>query len=332
MPAPLKSTHVTDAIIEAVAREIAALRRSADDEQKLREAEHRARMAELEARILSAADIERRLSDRLAELKDGEDGAPGIDGKDGADGVNGVDGKDGTDGADGQGVDDVDLRILDDDTVALSFVRGELTETFEFPIIHGKDGLDGKDGEPGPQGAPGRDGIDGERGPEGPIGKMSAVQDWTDEVHYEGSVRHHNGATYQAVKDTGREPPHDDWQLIASAGRDGADGRSFNVRATWSDEEEYRAMDVVAAEGSAFVARCDNPGACPGPDWQVISIRGKSGKQGDRGAPGPKGDRGEPGPSVTRATIDDEGLFRLVNADGSVVECDFYPVLSKIIR
>jgi len=89
---------------------------------------------------------------------------------------------------------------------------------------------------------------------------------------------------------------------------------------------------VVAAEGSAFVARCDNPGACPGPDWQAISLRGKSGKPGDRGPQGPKGERGDPGPVVTRATIDENGMFTLLNADGSVVECDFYPVLSKLNR
>lgn len=329
----------TSAAADAVAREIATLRREAQRERELREAEHRARLAELETRVLSAAEIERQLSARLAELRDGTDGRDGIDGKDGVDGTNGrdgldgahgKDGRDGIDGKDGVGIDDIDARVVDDTTFALSFTRGDVTEIFEFPLVpgrDGKDGLDGRDGERGPEGPAGRDGAPGERGSEGPAGKLGDVRAWEDRVHYEGDLVEHNGSTFQAARDTSKEPPHDDWRLIASAGRDGSDGRSFAVRGTWLPDGEYSALDVVALNGSSFVAKVDSPGPCPGEGWQLVSSRGKAGPQGERGV---KGDRGPAGPQVVSLSVDDNGLMTLTNGDGSQVQCDLYPLLSKL--
>jgi hypothetical protein len=126
----------------------------------------------------------------------------------------------------------------------------------------------------------------------------------------------HNGATWQATRDTGREPPHGDWILLAAAGADGADGRSFVVRGTWNEVERYQRHDVAMRDGSSFVALVDEPGPCPGAGWQLWAGRGKTGKPGDRG---PKGDKGEPGqdaPSVV-GFYDENGQKVLTFADGT---------------
>ncbi len=106
-------------------------------------------------------------------------------------------------------------------------------------------------------------------------------------------------------------------------------GKSFTVRGTWTDGEFYGAMDVVALGGAAFVARRDNPGACPGDGWQLIAAQGKRGNPGEPGR-SVKGEPGKPGPGVLALAIDDEGRLTLRNGDGSVVECDLYPLLAKL--
>jgi hypothetical protein len=191
----------------------------------------------------------------------------------------------------------------------------------------GEPGVPGESGEAGPAG---KDGATGERGLEGPPGapgKLPQARAWSDGVHYEGAVVTHAGATWQAQRDTGREPPHDDWLCLA---RGGADGRSFVIRGTWSEAENYRELDVVALNGASFGARCDNPGACPGDGWQMIAAQGKRGNAGERGAAA-KGERGSPGPAAVSLDIDEEGLLTLTNADGSRVTCDLYPLLAKLV-
>lgn len=170
-------------------------------------------------------------------------------------------------------------------------------------------------GEPGPE------------GPAGPPGRLPTVKAWDDAVHYEGAVVTHAGATWQAQRDTGRAPPHEDWTCLAAPGRDGADGRSFTVRGTWSEGEEYRAMDVIARDGSGYVARVDNPGPCPGDGWQLIASKGKRGGEGEGGR---KGDPGPAGPGVVALEVDSQGMMLLRNGDGSVARCDLYPLLSRL--
>lgn len=166
-------------------------------------------------------------------------------------------------------------------------------------------------------------------GERGPPGRLPAVKAWTDAVHYDGDVVTLDGSTYQALRDTGRMPPHEDWACLAMAGRNGAQGRSFVVRGTWAEAEDYSELDVVVTNGAAFVATTDHPGACPGDGWQMISAQGKRGKPGDDGR---KGDPGPPGPAVIGASVDDMGMLTLRNANGTTVSCDFYPVLSRIDR
>jgi len=143
-------------------------------------------------------------------------------------------------------------------------------------------------------------------------------------VHYRGGVVTHAGAVWQALRDTGRAPPHEDWICIVAAG---ADGRSMAVRGTWSEAGAYRYLDVVTRNGGSFVALRDNPGLCPGDGWQGIAAPGG---KGDRGAPGDRGPVGPPGPAVRSLEPDENGVLTLTNADGSKVTGDLYPLLSKI--
>ena len=80
----------------------------------------------------------------------------------------------------------------------------------------GPAGCPGEPGPIGPQGEPGISGAPGEKGDKGdpgPTGKLPIVKAYMPEtVHYEGDVVVHGGATWQALRDTARAPPHvDDW-------------------------------------------------------------------------------------------------------------------------
>lgn len=165
----------------------------------------------------------------------------------------------------------------------------------------------------------------------GPPGKLPVVKAWEDRVYYEGDCCSFEGATYQAQRDTGRAPTHDDWACIAAAGKNGADGRSLRVCGTFNAEGKYEALDLVALNGGAFVARKDDPGHCPGEGWQMVASRGKPGAPGEgrKGDPG-KSIKGEPGEPVVSAEVSDDGVLTLINGDGSTVQCDLYPLLRKI--
>jgi hypothetical protein len=201
----------------------------------------------------------------------------------------------------------------------------------------GDPGPPGERGERGNRGEPGPAGLDGvglpgslgPPGPPGPPGKLPIARQWSDGVHYEGDVVTHAGETWQAVRDTGRRPPGDDWCRLAAAGRD---GRSLSVRSTWSEDEAYQALDVVVLGGSCFVARHDAPGGCPGDGWQLIAKRGQRGDKGERGERGEPGHAGPPGSKLVAAAVDDRGLLTLTHDDGSTVSCDFYPLLSRVRR
>jgi hypothetical protein len=215
-------------------------------------------------------------------------GPAGQQGEKGADGRDGVDGKNGSDGKDG---------------------------------LAGKDGLNGKDGLDGRDGVDGKDGLTGERGPEG---RMPVARAWTDRVHYAGDIVTCDGATWQAVNDTGRIPPHDDWLCLA------APGRSLRVRGTYDAADEYQSLDIVALNGGSFVALRDMPGECPGPEWQLLTAPGKRGQKGEAGDRGDQGLKGKDSAAIDRLEVDADGLLRLAMTDGKMFEADFYPVLRAL--
>lgn len=248
-----------------------------------------AALSELRA---ARAETELRVSARLVELRDGPPGPQGEPGERGLPGE------------------------------AIAGPPGGKGENGD-PGPPGERGERGEKGEPGPVGL---NGV-GSPGPPGPPGKLAIVKQWADGVHYEGDVVTHAGETFQALCDTGRKPPGDDWSRLAAAGRD---GRSLSVRSTWSEDETYQALDLVVLGGSCFVARHDAPGACPGDGWQLIAKRGQRGDKGDRGERGEPGHAGPPAKSLLSAAIDDQGLLTLTQDDGSTVTCDFYPLLARV--
>jgi hypothetical protein len=141
-------------------------------------------------------------------------------------------------------------------------------------------------------------------------------------VHYAGEVVAFAGATFQALKDTGKAPDvAADWICLAAAGRDGLIPK---VRGTYRAGADYHALDIVALNGGSFVARADAPGECPGDGWQSLTMPGKRGDPGSPGAKGAKGDqgpKGEPGnpaPAIVGWRVDrDAYALHAVLSDGS---------------
>jgi hypothetical protein len=133
--------------------------------------------------------------------------------------------------------------------------------------------------------------LRGPPGPAGPAGKLPIAKEWQREkVYYEGEVVTYDGATCQALHDTGAPPnAQAHWICLAAPGRD---AKSFRHRGTFKDDAEYVSHDIVALNGGSFLALRDKPGPCPGPGWQLTAAPGKRGVAGDRG---PQGDRGPAG-------------------------------------
>jgi len=82
----------------------------------------------------------------------------------------------------------------------------------------------------------------------------------------------------------------------------------------WNAEASYRAMDVVACNGSEWRAIKDDPGPLPGDGWMLSAkgSKGDKGMPGNRGERGERGERGPPGPQGV-------GLADVVLEDGVLV-------------
>jgi hypothetical protein len=161
-------------------------------------------------------------------------------------------------------------------------LRAEVGKTIASKLGHAK-GPKGERGEAGPiglQGEPGIPGTPGEKGDKGdpgPPGQLPIATAFVpDTVHYAGDAVTHAGALWQATKDTGRAPPHADWICLAAAGQDGI---TPTIRGTYDPAGIYARLDIVALNGSSFIARKDQPGPCPGEDWQLIVSVGKQGRR-----------------------------------------------------
>jgi hypothetical protein len=282
---------------------------------------------------------------KLAEVKDGKDGEPGKDAdidplikrvqvveelsvqhiellsKELTDKVNAklAEVKDGEPGRDGK---DADIGPLLDE---MENIKEQLFEdfrtakeaVFESVDFRLADLRDGKDGQEGP---PGKDGQDG---------KLPIAREWTNRVHYEGDVIRHNGATYQALADTGQQPPHSDWGVLASRG---TDGRGFVLRGTYDGAAEYRQHDIVMINRNSFAAKYDNPGECPGEGWQLFGPSGQRGKEGPPGSPGAKGADGRSVSIVKWEADPDEMVLRIADSTGNTFAVDLQPIAERILE
>jgi hypothetical protein len=139
-------------------------------------------------------------------------------------------------------------------------------------------------------------------------GRLPVVKIWCQEsVTYEGEVVSYDGSLYQARKDTAQSPGGSDWVCVARAGRDGCDGLTPNVCGMFDAYKTYARLDVVECDGASYIARCDDPGICPGDGWQLLSRPGRRGPVGETGPCGRKGERGargEAAPTIINWTID----------------------------
>src|SRR5262249_47394248 len=104
--------------------------------------------------------------------------------------------------------------------------------------------------------------------------------------------------------------------VMRSLGRAG-----LRIRGKFDASADYLAFDVATHNGSAFVAKRDRPGACPGDGWELLASKGN---RGERGGPGPRGMTGArgapaPAPGITRWIIDKTRFVaQPVMSDGSV--------------
>jgi len=157
------------------------------------------------------------------------------------------------------------------------------------------------DGKEGPRGE------QGQKGEKGDPGELPMVRAWSeDDITYAGECVFCDGGTWQARKDTSKKPPHVDWKPLALPGRDAA---SPTIRGTHREDETYHHLDIVALNGSSFIARHDDPGPCPGDGWQLIASAGRIGKpgiKGERGEPGAHGERGPPGLTIESWRLEPE--------------------------
>jgi hypothetical protein len=314
-PESIAAATLLEAWREALAEILADERREWQRERALIEAQAAATISGLKAEVAALrGDMLERINARLAELKDGAPGEPGPAGPPGAPGAPGesIAGPPGPPGEPG---------------VGLVGERGE-------PGLPGKDGesIVGERGPPGPPGEPGV-GLPGPQGEPGIAGKDGAPGELREvkayaagAVHYRGDLVTHNGATFQARSDTAQAPPHEHWACIAAAGKDAA---QMQIRGTYDSAAQYHYLDIVALNGSSFVARADDPGECPGAGWQLIASAGRPGRpglKGERGDPGAagkgeRGERGAPGeaaPRILAWTIDRKAFCAVpVMSDGS---------------
>jgi hypothetical protein len=73
--------------------------------------------------------------------------------------------------------------------------------------------------------------------------------------------------------------------LIARGGRDAI---TPQVLGTYKEDFEYHRLDIVALNGSSFIAKRDDPGPCPGEGWQLLASAGRTGGRGEKGAQAPR--------------------------------------------
>lgn len=322
----LENLSVSDASpLEVLADELAGIARDVETDVRRQVdvlvARGAQQLAEIEARFLERrfalrefeVDVFARIDARLAEVRNGMDGPQGVPGSAGERGAPGEPGPPGRDGEPGE--------------------RGE-------PGLEGPRGQDGLHGEPGPRGEQGERGEPGEsgergepgergeRGEQGPVGQLPIAAEWTRGVHYAGTVVTCGGSLWQASRDTGEAPGHENWTLLAAAGRD---AKELAHRGTFDPLCSYGRNDLVALDGGAFVALRDNPGDCPGDGWRLLVARGKSGKPGERGE---RGERGLPGldgrAGVGIADVAVEGFALIVSlTNGDTIARDMKPMFEE---
>ena len=165
----------------------------------------------------------------------------------------------GADGTDGVGIASIETKQSDEAvTFEVKMTNGS-TQSFEVNVVKGKDGQDGAS-------IPGKDGEDG---------KSATVK--LGNVTYGDTPSIKNvGDEHNAILDI----------VLAKAikpkpGKDGRDGVGFTWRGNWVAGVQYSKNDVVASEGSSYVALTNTRGQRPSTAaWGLVAQRGSDGANG----------------------------------------------------
>lgn len=107
-------------------------------------------------------------------------------------------------------------------------------------------------------------------------------------------------------------------------GQPGKDARQGDARGLFDATAEYLKNDVVALNGSGWIAKHDNPGPLPGDGWMQLVRPGKTGERGLRGERGEPGRQGLPGVGVEDVLIDGYDLV-VVMSDGRMLKRSILP-------
>jgi hypothetical protein len=153
-------------------------------------------------------------------------------------------------------------------------------------------------------------------------GKLPVAKIWCPEsVSYQAEFVCHEGALWQACRDTAQAPGGSDWLCVARAG---CDAVTPKIRGAYDVHKTYARLDIVECDGAGYLARRDAPGVpgFPGDGWQLMSrsgSRGPAGEIGPRGRKGERGARGEDAPEITGWHLERE-TYRVfpVFADGKM--------------
>lgn len=358
---PLESLSVSGVSpLEVLADELAGIARDVETDVRRQVEAIVARgaqqLAEIESRFLERrfalrefeTDVLARVEARIASTRDGVDGKDGRDGVDGQKGDRGDPGESvvGPPGPAGESI----MGPPGPPGESIVGPPGPPGESIVGPpgppgeSVCGPPGPAGPPGESvvgplgppgppgesvmGPQGERGESGLAGERGPEGPPGKLPIVREYARGVHYEGDVVTCGGSLWQALKDTGEAPGHEDWALLAARGRDATE---ITHCGSYNPDAEYGRNDIVALDGGSFIAVRDDPGACPGDGWRLLVARGKAGRPGDQG---PRGEAGKEGPQgkdgVSIVDVHLEGFALIVSlTNGDTIARDMRPMFEE---
>jgi hypothetical protein len=122
--------------------------------------------------------------------------------------------------------------------------------------------------------------------PVGPAGKLPIAQEWhREKVYYEGQVVTYDGATYQALHDTG-EPPDNEahWICLAAPGRD---AKSFAIAAPSKMMLSIPRTTSSRSPGARFWRSTTSPVYVPVPAGNYCVRRANAARQEnrDRGVP-----------------------------------------------
>ena len=152
----------------------------------------------------------------------------------------------------------------------------------------------------GDKGDVGEKGEQGEKGQEGETGIGYNSKAWTKKIHRQDQiVQHFIGQQFKALKDTDKEPPHEDWERIGTNG--------FRWTGVKSDKTEYKDGDLFIDSGTTFLVVNGKA--------KMFAQRGRDGKDG---APAKDGKNAR---EFVHVKWHSEGIS-FVYDDGEIIEAD----------